>query len=234
MSVTQLPENIEHEIIQSYRNKIIDGVLFIHLGFYLKNIEFMEHLNIKALKLQLCANVIPKLRSQTVKDLTLIYCKIKNLQEMELDNLESLFLQEQEQKLEDNTLTQSITKFQNLQKLRLDGYKNLDIKPLNAMKQLQTLGMSCCGFQRIDDIKELNQLKELIINNCGIVQFTALKYLGLAFILTCSTPYERMRIVNLGRFEATCKFERVKYSIQLDNICSTVSRTQTINYIECR
>ncbi|CAL5990431.1 Conserved_hypothetical protein [Hexamita inflata] len=205
MSITQLLENIDNEMIQSYKNKIIDDVLFIHMGFYLKNIEFMEHLNIKALKLQLCTNVVPKLRSKTVKDLKLIYCKIQNLQEMELDNLESLFLQEEQKKLEDNALTQSITKLQNLQKLRLDGYRNLDIKPLNVMKQLQTLELNTCQLKQIDDIKELNQLKELIINYCGLVQLTALKYfmqLTKLSLISCG-------LVNLDQLVSLTNLEKL-------------------------
>ncbi|CAL5988556.1 Hypothetical_protein [Hexamita inflata] len=91
-------------------------------GPELTSLEFLEHLNINELDLSLCPNIVPKLKSQSITQLSFRNCNVCNTEQLNLGNLELLeFTQYKRQKYAFFIL--SALKYSKLKSFILFGYE---------------------------------------------------------------------------------------------------------------
>ncbi|CAL5979923.1 leucine_Rich Repeat (LRR)-containing protein [Hexamita inflata] len=172
------PHILEYDeaMLQKYRNKVKNGMLKIQSDQDLKSLEFINTLNLYKLELEYCYYIIPKLDSQTIKQLYLINCVIQSLKNFQLENIEDLHLQNYSIKQLD---LQEITRFVKLTKLCL-GACIVDISPLSLMTGLTNLILNFCEISNEVDItalQYLTNLTNLSLRQCNLGNLSVLRYL---------------------------------------------------------
>ncbi|CAL6081181.1 leucine-rich_repeat domain-containing protein [Hexamita inflata] len=169
---------------QEYQKQIFNNTLEIQDDSELKSLKFMENFDIRELKLSFCNNIIPKLNSKTIKQLDIICCKVLNVEQLDLVNLEVLQLFEDEkhvstQQTQITQLVQSIVeKYSNLKELCLEGFKGIEISPLSQKIKLTKLTLVDCNLKNIDALKLLINLKELLLVYNKEIDITPLQFLN--------------------------------------------------------
>ncbi|CAL5984343.1 tandem-95_repeat protein [Hexamita inflata] len=162
-------------IIFKYANQISQKSLKIMNDKYLTNINFVKFLNVHKLELENCKNLIPKLHSSTITELSILQFNIQNIQDFELENLEVLTLISK-QFINEQSLINDIVKFKKLNELNIRGYQ-FDTKPLSNMKSITYLTLDTCQLQNTQDLM-LKSLLELYLDfNTGI-DITSLQHLN--------------------------------------------------------
>ncbi|CAL5993856.1 leucine-rich_repeat domain-containing protein [Hexamita inflata] len=166
----------DKDIIQRYQSQIKDQTLTIEQIKDLKSLDFINTLKIQNLDLYDCKGIIPKLESQTIKQLQMVDCQIFSLKDFQLENLEVLKL-ENYQKFESKTLVLEIIRFLKLTELNLNGWV-IDITPLSQMIGLTKLNLNCCNLQSTKSLIPLINLEELCLDfNYDGIEITSLQYL---------------------------------------------------------
>ncbi|CAL6032796.1 DUF3888_domain-containing protein [Hexamita inflata] len=200
--------NYDQRMTEKYVDKIKNGELCIDLEsqFYgqvnkqvyglqfLQNLNiqtlFLNRFNIKTLLMYNCENIIPKIHCNTITKLILsnVHLKNWNLYNLQLDNLEQLFLKKQiffqdngRQKSDEeqiktlkmlygenccdnasNLLEQNIVKFKKLKELCIEVEVNVNIALIQQMTQLNILTLDC-KLSNVDALKYLINLQQLCI-----------------------------------------------------------------------
>ncbi|CAL5988018.1 T9SS_type A sorting domain-containing protein [Hexamita inflata] len=176
----------DQRMIKKYQFNIQNQVL-IFSESDLQNIEFISNFNIRDLKFQQCSDLVPKLSSKTIKELTLQFCGIQSVEDFQLENLEVLILHDSiiitQIKTNWLQLTQSITKFNNLKALTLYGYNGIDISPLSKMTQLRKLILGLLGLKNTNMLQPLVNLNELFLCSNENIDITSLQFLTQLTIL---------------------------------------------------
>ncbi|CAL5970854.1 T9SS_type A sorting domain-containing protein [Hexamita inflata] len=175
----------EQSMIKKYQFYIQNQVLTLSESD-LQNIEFISNFDIRELKFEQCSDLVPKLSSKTIKELTLQFCGIYSVEQFQLENLEVLILHDSfytQIKTNWLQLTQSITQFNNLKALTLYGYNGMDISPLSQMTQLQKLILGQLGLQNTNMLSPLVNLNELQIQSNQNIDITSLQFLTQLTIL---------------------------------------------------
>ncbi|CAL6041283.1 leucine-rich_repeat domain-containing protein [Hexamita inflata] len=162
------------QMIEQYQDEIEDDTLTID-DKQLQNFEFIRALNISRLELYCCNNMIPKIKSQTVKELYIYNQNLNSLGEIYFDNLEVLELQNTKN-LESQTLAQEINRFQKLKDISLVGW-NIDLRQLSQMSQLTKLSMNRCELRSAEALAHLVGLSELSLDANPGIDITALQHL---------------------------------------------------------
>ncbi|CAL5971008.1 leucine-rich_repeat domain-containing protein [Hexamita inflata] len=142
----------------------------------LQNIEFLEHFDhLRHLEFSACANIIPKFKNVTLKELVIIDSAIETLEQLQLENLEhfQLILEEYFQQYSIIVNLQS----PKLNFLNIEAYDTVDIGPLRQMTQLTTVYLNCNVLLNIDVLAYLTNLKELHMDNNSILYIYPLKEL---------------------------------------------------------
>ncbi|CAL5992155.1 Conserved_hypothetical protein [Hexamita inflata] len=163
-------------MIKKYQNQIKDGILIIDSNQDLKSLDFIGFKCINNLNLRACMNIIPKLESQTIKQLVIRDCNIVSMQDFQLKNLEVLTLSNyssQKSKL----LMQEIVKYSKLRVLHLEGCIYIDIGLLSNIISLTKLSLHFCELFNMKAFKQLINLEELYFNYNQGVEITSLQYL---------------------------------------------------------
>ncbi|CAL6068088.1 leucine-rich_repeat domain-containing protein [Hexamita inflata] len=180
----QIEDQYETKMSQEYQKQIFNNTLEIQDDSQLKSLKFMENFHIQELKLSFCGNIIPKLNSKTIKQLDIICCKVLNVEQLDLVNLEVLQLFEDEkhvstQLTQITQLLQSIVeKYSNLKELCLEGFKGIKISPLSQKIELTKVGLIDCNLKNIDALKSLINLKELLLVYNKEIDITPLQFLN--------------------------------------------------------
>ncbi|CAL5971156.1 Conserved_hypothetical protein [Hexamita inflata] len=142
----------------------------------LTSLEFLEHLNIKELDLSLCPNIVPKLKSESITQLSFRNCNVHNTEQLDLQNLEIIeFTQYKRQKYEFSIT--SALKYLKLKQFILFRYEGIDLRPLQQINQLTLLYLGSCGLSDISQLKYLLNLKEISIFDNYDIDITPLQYL---------------------------------------------------------
>ncbi|CAL6065154.1 leucine-rich_repeat domain-containing protein [Hexamita inflata] len=132
----------------------------------IKNLRFIEQLNISRLKIYSNNPAAIKLQSKTIKELTLKLPVFRsgqdqalnlNVNDLELENIEALFLDGN--RLENNQLY-NIDKFKKLHTLNVS-YNNVDLTHIHNVANLTQLYMQGCDLKNIDQISSLGNLQDL-------------------------------------------------------------------------
>ncbi|CAL5997975.1 leucine-rich_repeat domain-containing protein [Hexamita inflata] len=156
-------QQYDAKMTQRYKGKIKDGKLEIQ-DPEITNLKFLEKFDISMLKLQNCSDMSVKLKSKTIKQLTVLNSMyahaIFNLNDLELENLEVMELQDND--LENDQLY-NLSKFMKLHTLDVSRNK-VDLTNIHNVTSLTTLYLRKCGLQNIDQIASLVNLKDLDIS----------------------------------------------------------------------
>ncbi|CAL6081273.1 leucine-rich_repeat domain-containing protein [Hexamita inflata] len=154
-------------MIYKYQNQIREGLLIIENKLELKNLDFIRFLNVNTLVLGSCRSIIPKLQSQTIKQLRIYSYDNISLKVFQLDNLEVLTLQSNDTN-KSKTLVLEIIQFQKLKELYLCGWIT-DISPFLQLGGLTKLGLYSCKQNNIQSkISQMTNLTTLALNDCKV------------------------------------------------------------------
>ncbi|CAL5978931.1 leucine-rich_repeat domain-containing protein [Hexamita inflata] len=172
-----LESHSEYETAFEYQNQIIDGVLKLEEDLDLKEIEFIQALNIHKLELINCKKIIPKLQSQTIRELIIEQCDIKSLEEFQLNNLEVLILITEYKFQETSSLVQEMIQFTKLKELVLTGWMvDLGTK-FNQITHITRLSLNNCEIRQTKYLSPLTNLQELSLNENKRIDITHIQYL---------------------------------------------------------
>ncbi|CAL6005458.1 Conserved_hypothetical protein [Hexamita inflata] len=232
--------NYDQRMTEKYVDKIKNGELYIDLEslFYgqvnkqLYGLQFLQNLNIqtlclnrfniKTLLMYNCENIIPNIHSNTITKLTLsdIHLKNWNLDNLQLESLEQLFLkkeiffydygrqQSDEEQIKtlnmlygedccDNPadqLEQSIVKFKKLKELCIDVEVNVNIAMISQMTQLEVLTLNC-WLSNVDALKYLINLQQL--NICSNINMESIPFQHLTQLVVLRLKCEYTNVDNL-------------------------------------
>ncbi|CAL6025492.1 Conserved_hypothetical protein [Hexamita inflata] len=174
----QVPETLseyDDTMIKRYKYQIKNGQLRIERSKVVQSLDFIQFLNIKKLVLGECKNIIPKLQSQTIKQLEIYECDIFSVKDFQLENLEVLDITTMFGKQKPNKLTTEIVKFKKLKALHL--HLLIDIPPLSQLINITKLELRFCKLHSTTVLKPLSNLKELYLCESQLIDITTLQYL---------------------------------------------------------
>ncbi|CAL6032350.1 leucine-rich_repeat domain-containing protein [Hexamita inflata] len=181
----QFGQNQEYDayITCKYQSKIKDGRLEIGDWLYgdqdVTNLKFIEKLNISTLILFIDKQISLKLRSNTIKELSMkkstrmeafnsvLYLKVDDF---ELENLEVLDLQCNNMS---NDQLQNIAKFKKLHTLNVS-FNNVDLTHIHIVTSLTKLSMRYCALSNIDQITSLVNLEDLDLSANLVIDIISL------------------------------------------------------------
>ncbi|CAL5986372.1 leucine-rich_repeat domain-containing protein [Hexamita inflata] len=170
-----LNQEYNEYMIRKYDEKIEEGDLKIgnqNRGDpEVKNLRFIEKLNIRTLTLFTDNVMSLKLRSNTIKELSFVKpLKLVlnlNVNDLELENLEILRLFRNGFKIRNklqNSQLFNLSKFNKLHTLDVS-FNNVDLTHIHSVLSLTKLSMQSCGLKSIDQIESLTNLEYLNISN---------------------------------------------------------------------
>ncbi|CAL6003328.1 leucine-rich_repeat domain-containing protein [Hexamita inflata] len=174
----QVPETLseyDNTMIKRYKYQIKNGELRIARSEVVQSLDFIQFLNIKKLVLGACENIIPKLQSQTIKQLQIYECDIFSVKDFQLENLEVLDITNMYGNQKPNKLTTEIAKFKKLKALHL--HLSIDIPPLSQLINITKLVLKFCKLHSTTVLKPLSNLKELYMCDSQLIDITTLQYL---------------------------------------------------------
>ncbi|CAL6040625.1 Leucine-rich_repeat domain superfamily [Hexamita inflata] len=160
-----LNEEYDAKMTRKYESKIIYGNLKIIIDPEVTNLRFLEKFDISTLNLYISSDISVKLRSKTLKELTVsnfrddddVQQQRLNVDDLELENLEVLDLENN--KLVNDQLY-NLAKFKKLHSLNVSENK-VDLTHIHSATNLTKLSMQRCGLKNIDQISWLINLKEI-------------------------------------------------------------------------
>ncbi|CAL5997683.1 leucine-rich_repeat domain-containing protein [Hexamita inflata] len=217
-----------------YESKIQNGTLLIdpenREDPEVSNLRFIEKLNIQVLKVYIDKIMTVKLKTDTIKELTVNYTLtyllgsessecIKNIQKqqrlnvnnLELENLEVLDLKDT---FLENDQLYNLAKFKKLRSLNVSNNR-VDLLNIHNITSLTKLSMSYCSLQNIDLISSLVNLQELNLNGNSILDLSSLlklKCLTKLYMCSCILKninqiiYQISQLVNLEEFDLSSLF----------------------------
>ncbi|CAL6063510.1 leucine-rich_repeat domain-containing protein [Hexamita inflata] len=158
------------KMTRRYESKINNGSLEIAEDPEVTNLRFLEKFDISTLNLYLSNGMIVKLRSNSLKVLTVYNFRDEDeekqqgqnmyVDNLELENLEVLML---EQNYLENDQLYNLTKFKKLHTLDVS-LNYVDLTHIYSVPSLTSLTMQECGFQNIDQIGVLTNLEYLDVS----------------------------------------------------------------------
>ncbi|CAL5994248.1 leucine-rich_repeat protein [Hexamita inflata] len=175
--------NYDQDMIKKYRKKVIKGVLKIEEDQDLKSIEFLQNFqHINKLEINSCSNIIPRLNSKAIQNLSIVYCNVYNIEQFNLENLEILNLHYNlvntpNAQMQVIKLVQNILKFNKLKELTLYGYQGIEISPLSQMTNLTKLSVGYCNLLNIDALIPLINLIYLDLSGNSGINISPLQHL---------------------------------------------------------
>ncbi|CAL5971798.1 Conserved_hypothetical protein [Hexamita inflata] len=251
--IISLMEQVMNQIVYDQRmteqlqNRIVNNFLTIVNMKELNNIEFLQNLNVLKLELKFCQNVVPKLESKLIQSLTLKECKVNNLEQLSLQNLEALCIEDRpydnfKQHINHNLNLNSVHKFTKLTEIKLSGYNNLDITQLQNAAKLLKLQLTDCENTRLRLVS--HSIHQLIIKNCKIQSIEELHLHNIQYLyLEDSSSYynklasisniqnysslQQLFIIDYEALDAT----PIQYCTQLQELELYSCNTQNIDFL---
>ncbi|CAL6093126.1 Conserved_hypothetical protein [Hexamita inflata] len=167
-----------------YKNRVQNGELKIINTKKLTNLQFLSEFKIHKLELRKCYNIIPVLKSSTIKDMSVRNSMVQNVDGFWLENLENLNVSENKQlencsferfkKLkqldisETNRSDISNLKLPLLRILTLRRNKAIDLSSLHCLENLEELDLSYNITVYINPLQHLKQLQILKLSYCNL------------------------------------------------------------------
>ncbi|CAL6072853.1 leucine-rich_repeat domain-containing protein [Hexamita inflata] len=183
----------EQKMTEKYRNVVVDGSLKIYNDTELTNLQFVQNFDVSSLQLNFCKNLIPKLNSNSIKELYITQCNTQSIEGFHLENLEVLELQDINgvvKHLSDefnSGLLENIIKFKKLKHLSLNGYQNININSIMQIKEnITKLQFITCGIKYINVLQHFSNLRELNLSNNKYINITPLQCLKELIVLDLS------------------------------------------------
>ncbi|CAL5985445.1 leucine-rich_repeat domain-containing protein [Hexamita inflata] len=201
----------EDEQVQFYQKFIKNGSLEIEgdgEDDELKNIEFLELLNIHQLEFNSCANIIPKFKNDALKKLIIRDSTMQTLNQLQLQNLEELqlILEEYHCQYSIKVNIQSLK----LKFLNIQAYNHVDVGSLKNLTQLTTVYLIYCQLNDIDVLCYLVNLKELHMDSSQLLYIYPLEELKQLEILTITNN----KITDLSPIQNHLKYSKYKITDQ--------------------
>ncbi|CAL6002478.1 Conserved_hypothetical protein [Hexamita inflata] len=179
-----LNEEYDAKMTRKYEGKIKNGKLEIGDMFSedpeVTNLRFLEKINIQTLELYISSDMNVKLRSKTLKELSVFQCMDEhgqlqfrlhlNVDDSELENLEYLNLQQNSLK---NDQLYNLAKFKKLHTLDISQNK-VDLTHIHSVISLTKLYMPGCGLRNVDQISSLINLEDLDISSNSDIDLSPL------------------------------------------------------------
>ncbi|CAL6087117.1 leucine-rich_repeat protein [Hexamita inflata] len=206
------------KMTQKYVNQIVNKTLKIQSELHceLQRLEFIENFNISRLELYNCYKTIPKLCSNTIKELKTHECYISTFEQMKLENLEVLkishttYHESHKYNYVISLLLFELTQYLNLKQLHICGYVGDDITPLSQMSQLNILQLISCGLSNVETLRYLVNLKELHLSKNKNIDITPLELLHQLVVLDIS--YCGLKSIEPLRYLINLKNLSIKYN----------------------
>ncbi|CAL6063558.1 leucine-rich_repeat domain-containing protein [Hexamita inflata] len=234
-----LNQQYDAKMTQKYNSQIKDGNLEIgdcSIGEgdpEIRNLSFIEQLEISTLKLFISTDMHVKLKSNTIQELFLkqLNCVDQfnlKVNDFELENLEVLILQENN--LENEQLY-NLSKFKKLHTLSVSCNK-VDLTHIHSVISLTKLYMQQCEIKNVDLIASLINLKILDLSlNMGIdiSPLCKVKSLSKLFIRECGLTqiYQIASLINLEDL-----YLNANKGIDINPLCKVTSLIK-LNISEC-
>ncbi|CAL6059282.1 Serine/threonine_protein [Hexamita inflata] len=205
----------DEQMIQQCQKLIQNRVLCLGPYDNLKNIEFLQGVDIYRLKLARCSNIIPKFKSDTLRELRIEDCNLKTIDDLPLAQLQVLELitnisgSTEEPKLN----LQNITKCKLLKYLYLKNYRNIDLTPVENLTSLIKIKLESCSIKKLDVLAPLVNLEELILSNNYGINISALstfQKLRTLIIYFCAIEDKQINIfdsINLNPIKTLKKLQ---------------------------
>ncbi|CAL6051519.1 leucine-rich_repeat domain-containing protein [Hexamita inflata] len=188
--------------LDELKNQIQDGTLVISEDSRIQNIEFIAELEIKTLSISFCINILPKLNSNQIKKISINYCRINSLAELELPNLESLQIKDYNI---GKFIPSGIREFKKLKELVICGCDNLDLKLIP--QQLRKLEISKCNLKNFELLTQFTQLTNFSFEIKPVIDNT---------IIDISPISKMVQLVELNL--SNCNLKNVEYLKSLINL----------------
>ncbi|CAL6047177.1 Conserved_hypothetical protein [Hexamita inflata] len=195
--------------IKILQQRIFDGELKIESK--IRDIRFIENLNVQKLELFSCYNVNPVFTSKTVKELIIYNLKLENFKNIHLENLEVL-------KLKQCDNIKECSYFGQVRKLELVQIKNVE----------QLFSQQIC-----------NNIKELFIVDCQIQSLQLLQSENVEVLHLLQNGYVFKNRLNQLRMQNFTQYKHLKelHIKQYDEIDTTplnvLNNLQEVNFEDC-
>ncbi|CAL6035263.1 Conserved_hypothetical protein [Hexamita inflata] len=170
LPILQDPIQVKFEndrLAHIFKQRVFNGELSIN-NMNLRDLSFIQSLDLKVLELINCQNLIPKFSNQTIKELRIDGLNINNFNEIQLQNLEVLKIQNS------NCEIQQCDLLAHVQILELHRVKNA----------LQLLTSNC-------------RVKELSLTECDIESLSTNKLQSVEVLTIQERASKRQRFINL-------------------------------------
>ncbi|CAL6059264.1 leucine-rich_repeat domain-containing protein [Hexamita inflata] len=190
------------KLIDELKNQIQDGTLVISEDSKLQNIEFISDFEIKTLSISFCIHIIPKLNTHQIKKISINYCRIDSLAELELPNLESLQIKDYNI---GKFIPSGIREFKKLKELVICGCDNLDLKLIP--QQLSKLEISKCNLKNFELLKQFTQLTNFSFEMKPVIDNTNIDISPISKMV-------QLVVLNLSN----CNLKNVEYLKSLINL----------------
>ncbi|CAL6116552.1 leucine-rich_repeat domain-containing protein [Hexamita inflata] len=214
----------EKQLMDKYLMNIKQGVFELKFDDYLENIEFMQNLDISKLILCFCSKVVPKLNSDTIKELNISYCDVQSIKEMNLKNLEVLTLD----KVYNNH--EELANYPKLKELTISSRRIQDFSFLNSLNSLTKLKLSSDSISDISALKQFTNLLHIDLSYNQIKDVSPLEFLTqLTYLNLYCINYSR-EVENIQRLKLLVNLEYFNIG---DNNCTDVEVVQNFHQLKC-
>ncbi|CAL6045189.1 Conserved_hypothetical protein [Hexamita inflata] len=201
----------ERQMVNLFKNLVINDEFSIGYNFQINSLKFVQHLNLKKLKLVHSQYVIPDLISDSLTELHLEYCQIQTICDLNAQQLKVLRLPKNMLKNINN-----IKRFKHLHELDLSENIKVNITPIKELEWLTSLKLTQVTLKNTKAIRNLTNLEELDISNNNGVNTKTIQYLTNLTKLNLAQTNVR-KINNLKNLTNLIELN-VSYN-NIDNIC---------------
>ncbi|CAL6051142.1 Conserved_hypothetical protein [Hexamita inflata] len=201
----------ERQMVNLFKNLVINDEFSIGYNFQINSLKFVQHLNVKKLKLVHSQYVIPDLISDSLTELHLEYCQIQTIGDLNAQQLKVLRLPKNMLKNINN-----IKRFKHLRELDLSENIKVNITSIKELEWLTSLKLTQVMLKNTNAIRNLTNLEELDISNNSGVNTKTIQYLTKLTKLNLAQTNVH-KINNLKNLTNLIELN-VSYN-NIDNIC---------------
>ncbi|CAL6006790.1 leucine_Rich Repeat (LRR)-containing protein [Hexamita inflata] len=161
-------------MIELFKNQLQVGIIEFYRYDKLKWLAFMQDYDMSQLKIYKCYSIIPIINNNTITELHLEHCRLQNITQIQLTNLNRLNVSQNY--LSDDSIKHICT-FKRLRFLNLSQNMGIDISSLKFLVDLVELNVCYCEISDIRSLQHLHKLERLDIGFNLVTYIKPLQYL---------------------------------------------------------
>ncbi|CAL5977858.1 leucine-rich_repeat domain-containing protein [Hexamita inflata] len=184
----------------------------------------MQNFDISTLILCFCSKVVPKLNSDTIKDLNISHCRVESIKEMNLKNLEVLTLNNNFNNYEE------LANYPKLKELKISSTYIKELSFLNSLNSLTKLTLSSDLIRDISALKQFTNLLHIDLSYNEIKDVSPLEFLTQLTYLNLYCINYRRKVENIQRLKLLVNLEHFNIG---NNDCTDVEFVQNFHKLKC-